>query len=646
MQITRIKTNVKGYERGIDLGPATLIVGPNFSGKTALLSALRLGLSGFMPQPIGKTGQSIYSALAPVPEGAGTLYVSLEPDWGRPFESSWVKSAGGSVRASVGTPTEIRLPGVLVDPRQFFAMTRAERTKAVFEACGTETVTASAIQHAIREEAPACPRHVVDSVVSEVVASFAADLPPTVAIAKGVERAKLLARTAEREYEAQTAAMAVLSTPLDELPKNHDREIDGIQQELGKANTALGTLVALKESSKKSAKVVEGLRAAVAQMEGELAMMTLEGEPPPVLVPMPGSLISAINTVQSHPGFWRLPPVEMWNRRDRHDFAAWIETLRSIKERAAEIAASRARLEARKARGNVPCSVCGSTEWPAARDAAKALAEHETAPDLTALTLATDEWAREVQKATDRRKQHDAAATREAELRRQIKSHQEIIGKGVQPDPDPEGHIEASIRKAIQTGETKLALYQEAQAHWIAYQDNSVKREEAKRLAAAAMAQQTGASDIVRALVQFQQNHIDTAFSRVLASTALFTDGILNSPLEMVDGELGRRVSEADRRQGCQSSIGSWIPHTAFSGTEESIAYAAFSVAISAQAKFKIVILDEIGRMDEESRNAVLTRMVELVRARAIDQFIGADVRDLDFPIEGLQICRLAGGAG
>lgn len=652
MHITRIKTNVKGYERGESFGPATLIVGPNFSGKTAMLSALRLGLSGFMPQPIGKTGQAIYSALAPAPESPGTLYVSIEPNAGRPFESSWTKSTSGSVRASIGTPAEIRLPGVLVDPRQFFTMTRGERTRAIFEACGTGSVTAQAIRLAVQEDVPVCPKHVMESVLAEVEACFTADLPPTIAIAKGIERAKLLARTAEQEYIAQTAAVTALSVPFDSIPENHDKTIDGIQVELGKANTQLGTLLAMKDSAKKSVKMIDGLRAAVSQMEGELAMMDLAPEAPmsPELVPMPRSLAAAIASLSSNPDIAPLLSGVEWSRvRFEPDWIGNIHDigiLRTIQAKAEGIAASRARLEARARREVVACSVCGSTEWPISRDAAKALSEHRQVPDLDAMTHGHEEWRHEVAKAKNRREVYDAAVARQADLRRQIERHRSIIAQGAEIDPDPEGHIEASIRKAIQTGESKLALFQEAQARWIAYQENAVKREEANRLAAAAMAQQNGAAEIVRALVQFQQDHIDAAFSRVLKLTDLFTSKVLNSPLEMVEGELGRRVSEADRRRGCQSRIGSWIPHTAFSGTEESIAYAAFAVAISAQAKFRIVILDEIGRMDEESRRMVLERMVELVRNGTIDQFIGADVRDLDFPIDGLHICRLAGGAG
>ena len=94
----------------------------------------------------------------------------------------------------------------------------------------------------------------------------------------------------------------------------------------------------------------------------------------------------------------------------------------------------------------------------------------------------------------------------------------------------------------------------------------------------------------------------------------------------MVEGQLGRRVSDEDRKHGNTAPVGAWIPHEAFSGTEQLLAYAGFAVALAGQAPIKVVIMDELGRLTGTRKAAMLRRMCELVSKGVIDQFIGCDV--------------------
>jgi hypothetical protein len=114
----------------------------------------------------------------------------------------------------------------------------------------------------------------------------------------------------------------------------------------------------------------------------------------------------------------------------------------------------------------------------------------------------------------------------------------------------------------------------------------------------------------------------EKAFGKVLALSRAFTDGLLNSPLEFRDGELGRCVSEQDRKAGRNVPMGSWIPWRSFSGTEELIGMAAFGLALARTARFKLVVLDEFGRLDDERRRNVLVRVKELVENGTITQAI------------------------
>lgn len=127
-------------------------------------------------------------------------------------------------------------------------------------------------------------------------------------------------------------------------------------------------------------------------------------------------------------------------------------------------------------------------------------------------------------------------------------------------------------------------------------------------------------------VTELREQAVAQTFGKVLEVARNFTDGLLNSPIEMVDGALGRRVSEVDREQGNTAPVGAWIPHEAFSGTEQLLAYAGFAVALAGQAPIKLVIMDELGRLTLGRKEEMLARMVSLVKRGIIDQFIGCDV--------------------
>lgn len=63
-----------------------------------------------------------------------------------------------------------------------------------------------------------------------------------------------------------------------------------------------------------------------------------------------------------------------------------------------------------------------------------------------------------------------------------------------------------------------------------------------------------------------------------------------------------------------------------FGGTEEMLAFAGLSLTLAAESKFKIIIMDELGRVASARRKLLIGRMLDLVESGAIDQFIGIDV--------------------
>lgn len=113
-------------------------------------------------------------------------------------------------------------------------------------------------------------------------------------------------------------------------------------------------------------------------------------------------------------------------------------------------------------------------------------------------------------------------------------------------------------------------------------------------------------------LVEIQAEMIEAVFGKLLAIANQITHEILPSPLAFLDGEVGRYQE------------GRFVRHRVFSGTEKALTYIAIAAALSSQAKFKLLILDEIGRLDEGNRVRVLYNLAQAREKGIVDQVIVA----------------------
>jgi hypothetical protein len=123
--------------------------------------------------------------------------------------------------------------------------------------------------------------------------------------------------------------------------------------------------------------------------------------------------------------------------------------------------------------------------------------------------------------------------------------------------------------------------------------------------------------EAVKVMEAVQMKMVEEAFGAILEKANRLTDGILPSRLEYKDGDIGRWNG------------GTWVRHKAFSGTEKALAYAAISVALAADAPCKIVMIDELARLDAPNALKLLYRAHELIEAGVIDQFIGVGTMEI-----------------
>jgi hypothetical protein len=124
-----------------------------------------------------------------------------------------------------------------------------------------------------------------------------------------------------------------------------------------------------------------------------------------------------------------------------------------------------------------------------------------------------------------------------------------------------------------------------------------------------------------------QEDMVAGAFGKILSIANTITTGILKTPLEYRDGEIGRFEGPT------------WISHRTFSGLEKAISYAGISVALAGECPIKIVMIDEV-LIHPDNQRLLLDRALELTAAGKISQFVLVDVHAENVPA-GVNVIRV-----
>lgn len=202
---------------------------------------------------------------------------------------------------------------------------------------------------------------------------------------------------------------------------------------------------------------------------------------------------------------------------------------------------------------------------------------------------------------------------RKAPLQTQLKTLQ-AEEKKLQQQPQPkrskrDGELDRDI-EALE--DTVDAITEKANSHaaWVLNRETLRTKEAALKLA---RAETEIINHFIDTLVTCQAKIVEAAFNGLLKIARQFTDGLLLSALEYRDGELGRNQD------------GVWVSHEVFSGTEKLLTYSGLQIALCQESPMRIVILDEMGRAPAPWKVRIADRMVQLIKAGVIDQWLGID---------------------
>ncbi len=141
--ITRIHLkDVKGVSGSFDLGKVTNLIGPNGSGKTAILDGIKIGLTGYTD--LGKLAGKTYQLAS-----GKSMEVSLESAMGRTLSRKFERSGSGAKQTimlngeainekDLDLPVCFRYPVEAIHPAEFLNLSDEKRAYYVFSSMSEE----------------------------------------------------------------------------------------------------------------------------------------------------------------------------------------------------------------------------------------------------------------------------------------------------------------------------------------------------------------------------------------------------------------------------------------------------------------------------------------------------------------------------
>lgn len=598
--------NFRGLNREFKLGRVNIVTGENFAGKSSVPMALRLACVGSLPPPIGTAG--IWPALAGNPGQPGRMSVGVRMDDGTTWNLAWERDAKGKVSKPGSPPDAVALPPVLCDPGTFWSMTGAEQTRAVFAACPGAKVTRDQVEACLTgvEASPASIRaQFIETCLEGIKTRFTAhpgDENATAVVdlilSDWKEFAKQL-RPGIKRLEASVAS-GMWKGP---VPRDRTKDLNEDRARLSDLNAGHSASVNVRTKS-------EAQKRERANAEQKLAILD-----------------------QRIAAFSALPRVEDKTEED----AARMDTIIGASDEANETVEGieRQLIRLRGMRADVAsgkCPTCGCSG-----DALKRIDE-ETANTIRSLEAAlvmarAVQQERENERAAESAKwaEHHAARAKWTVAARQAGADvaeavrwRDYLANTTAVEPDLEWTAEQD--KARDDARQRVEELEGEQGQFTAYSVQRDRQEQAEQDLIRMRCELDIVTGAGKALTELLDRVASEAFGSVLGIAGKLTDGLLASPLQFMGGELGRFSCQLDRdRTEGRLPVGSWIPHTSFSGTEALIGYIGFALAIAARAPYRLVVMDELNRLTPDRKRALIIRITELVSDGIIDQFIGCD---------------------
>lgn len=607
MHITQISAiNMKGRNFSVPLSPANLICGDNFSHKTAILDAIMLGLLGYHPR-LAKTNQGTWELAGKGKE----LGITLGINDGTIVQHTWTH--GKSISYKGGVPTNVAVPAELLHTRSYLEKTGADRIKYVFEriSLGPDFDEKELFKQLSVIEV--LNRKISEPIINSVNSLLAKNRevnktsPFQQWLLASIDQLKTYLKTAKDNAKSQGEELSRLKNSRPDHAADPSTEVtvakskrDKLLQLISGLEMALRAQQQAAESIAKSKRVVDEYKLTPEQI-------TRATEEVKFLTEQNTAATEALN---------KISPVL---REMSGKFQAITTDINNL-----GLANENLEADLKKILESPACEHCGKK--PAWIDEAVKERQDQVLANSEAIKLKLGEKA--------------ALEVKHSELDEELERFQDIVdstSKLQEKRAELQEMINASSfyqnakqylenTKAIDSADTgKLPqLKQELQElneaiskleiQWVTFTTYTNWQNQHDRCETNSVQNAVTAEcyqEFVNRMQLFAEGMVSDCFNKLLSISGRMTNGILRADLQFKDNELGMHVD------------GSWVNYKTFSGTEELIAFAGLSVALCQSSPIKLVLMDELGRLDQKSLTKLLGRILELIEWKVIDQFVG-----------------------
>jgi hypothetical protein len=629
--------NVKGCTFEHDLAPVTLFHGDNWAGKTARLDALTLALAGYLPGVANKPNE-VFDRVA----SGNPLNVRAQADDGLVLDRTWSRNGKGSVSLLETTACAgFEMPAVALDPSEFLGLSARERVKFLFSRCklppdltpdaAAKALVANVKNIRLEENSPASELAIADvaSVLGGTTLTKDAGRTTQTWVEGLVELVSERKKAAtanvqrlEKTMQGLTQTAAVGPTP----PSDAEARLTKARADLETASAALHAVEAdlrqrqeelrSAEAAAKTTPDIGALRAEVEAAEKALADHKVPGQPNPVTSE-------------------RLQRSE----RDVATTASRVrvakDTLRGLEEELSEL------------QKEATCPKCGQSlaklrpkMVKAQKDMikegehalAEAKAEHEAAEnERKAADVEWNEWANKHEAWVQADMQHralerilDNAKAELAQSGAATAAFQDALAK--LPVLKAKGDALAKEVEALRAKEVEArAKVSEADVQYkrlVAARSEAATRARTEAELAKGLAEEAVWKQVQKLVAELQAKLVEAAVGPLIDTANKLCGGLLRAPLALIDGELSFDLP------------GTGWNHRTFSGSEKLISYCALSAALSEGAPIRIVMMDELSRLDDGHRKQLIGTLCKMQEEGTIDQAVIIDTRPVGFSAE------------
>lgn len=624
-QITGV--NVKGRDFSHKLGPVTIISGDNFSGKTAILDAIRIGLLGYHSK-LGKQGSKLWKLA-----GQTKMQMSVLLDFadGQRIFNEWNQKTDGTVSMTSGIPDNLNTPAILLDTNEYFNRTSTERIAFIFEKSDPATIGLD--DGELRDKIASIeviPAKVCQQVMPSILRIY--DV--------GETHHKTMKTSVQSWLSTMVESLKSSKKLADQMRKKAADSLQSLKVTGGTAPKDVIIELRLKEAEFKGVsdqlKAIEAETERLTRLKSQIsdlhAIAGLEEIPETTLNERIATLADSISKSalpgQTHEETIRLGQLRAKSSGLKEQMQKLQNTIECIE------AETQKHLKAKV------CPTCKSKgdSWKESLAEANRVRIGELKRDIETLGRELEEVIKEgmaLKTVIETKEQSISARRREEALLAEqkgfladAKAHNARIASAreqLRTISDAGSNVDVSKRDELLAQrnvlESAIACLNVQNTACKVHLANKSKSAIAEAEAIRYQVEAEICKQAIAKIVETQEAVIAKVFDTILHKARAFTDGILRAPLAYKNGDFGMETDEG------------WVSSDVFSGLEQSLSYLALSVALAQDAPVRIALFDELGILSNKFKKLVIQRMIDLVATGIIEQFVACDASPIEIQI-------------